>query len=178
MSGWNGQFNPRLQRLERIQNSATELPKPTAADAGKVITVNQGGDGYVLAEGSGGLVEIKNVEPFQVPDLVNGGTRLFSPANDSLYIMVNEEDPYDKITDKLIVSNAVPPGFFYEEIPQGLVGNITTSWLAQEVYEISNATDIPRFCVTPSTVYRFRVDSDYYCLISPEHIVYKYTTDK
>lgn len=61
MSGWNGQFNGRLQRLEK--KGETELPKPSSADAGKVITVNEDGDGYVLAEGgSGQSVLVANVE--------------------------------------------------------------------------------------------------------------------
>lgn len=59
-----------------VQNSeaANEVPKPTSADAGKVVTVNQDGDGYVLGEGGGGgkgiqiirLLKIKDLPP--VPD--------------------------------------------------------------------------------------------------------------
>lgn len=50
MSGLNGQFNARLQRLEK--KAEMEDPKPTLADAGKVVIVNQDGDGYALAEKS------------------------------------------------------------------------------------------------------------------------------
>ena len=64
-----GQFNARISRLERLQDSATEVPKPTAADAGKVITVNQDGDGYELTEGGGGGGGIQIIRPLKIKDL-------------------------------------------------------------------------------------------------------------
>lgn len=152
MSGLNGQFNARLQRLEK-----------KAAEGGG---------------SSGGLVEIKNVEPFQVPDLVNGGTRLFDPANDSIYIIESEEEPYHKISEEFIVSKSTPPGILSKEIPRGLMSVIITSWLAEQVYEIPNAINVPQFCVTPSTVYRLQANGGDYYLINQEYIVYKYTSAK
>lgn len=51
----NGDDIEPANRLEYfLKKAATEVPKPTSADAGKVITVNQDGDGYELAEGGGG----------------------------------------------------------------------------------------------------------------------------
>lgn len=52
----NGDDIEPANRLEYfLKKAATEVPKPTAADAGKVVTVNDDGDGYVLGEGGGDI---------------------------------------------------------------------------------------------------------------------------
>lgn len=151
MSGWNGQFNARLQRLEK--------------------KAAKGGGGS-----SGGLVEIKNVEPFQVPDLVNGGTRLFDPANDSVYVKADEESPYVEISNK-IISNDTPPGFV-TFIDSGIqINNVITRWNEVQAYEDADATEIPHFCVAPSTAYSYGGDVSG-VIIKPASIVYKYTARK
>lgn len=78
-----GQFNARISRLERMKDSETEVPKPTAADAGKVVTVNQDGDGYVLGEGGGG----SNLPAYSASDIgkvltVDEGEGQSLPAED------------------------------------------------------------------------------------------------
>jgi len=51
----NGDDIEPANRLEYfLKKAATEVPKPTSADAGKVVTVNEDGDGYILGEGGGG----------------------------------------------------------------------------------------------------------------------------
>ena len=136
----------------------------------KAIENGGGGSG-------GGLVEIKNVEPFQVPDLVNGGTRLFDPANDSLFICEDGRS-YQEIEGIVLISNETPPGIIYESADAMLIAYITTTWIEAEAYERNDTTESPEFCVTPSTFIKFRtVDGTGY-IITPGNIVYKYTTSK
>lgn len=152
MSGWNGQFNARLQRLEK-----------KAAEGGG---------------SSGGLVEIKNVEPFKVPDLVNGGTRLFDPVNDSLYLVTEAHGSYKELARPFFVSNETPPGFVYIADDRGTFWYITAMWGQEEVYEKAAVENVPHFCVAPSSIYRFMCDGVNGFIVKPENIVYKYTANK
>lgn len=88
MGGLNGQFNARLQRLEKMQDSATEVPKPTSADAGKVVTVNQDGDGYELTEGGGGGGAL----PAYIPEEVSAVLTLQASTQDNV-ITVKKSQP-------------------------------------------------------------------------------------
>lgn len=45
-----GQFNARISRLERMKDSATEIPKPTAEDSGKILIVNNAGDYNLISK--------------------------------------------------------------------------------------------------------------------------------
>ena len=85
--------------------------------------------------GSGGLVEIKNVEPFQVPDLVNGGTRLYDPVNDSLYLVDEPGGNYSETQYGALISNVTPPGFVTLNLPVGSFSSITMGWMEETAYE-------------------------------------------
>lgn len=151
MSGWNGQFNARLQRLEK-----------KAAEGG-------GGS-------SGGLVEIKNVEPFQVPDLVNGGTRLFDPANDTLYFTSDPIAPYQTLDLPFYVSNDTPPVIITMSTPDGETTSITTAWYELVAYDKSLTTIAdPQFCIKQSTYYGFESGPGSGYIIKPDSIVYRNT---
>ena len=132
------------------------------------------------AEGGGsggGLVEIKNVEPFQVPDLVNGGTRLFDPESDELWITTDPDAPYQQMTDTYFITNQNPPGIV-DVIAQGehTIG-ITGIWYEMQAFERA-AVSTPKFCVKPSKYYGFEGISFTGYIIKPDTIVYKYTITK
>lgn len=100
----NGDDIKPANRLEYfLKKAATEVPKPTSADAGKVVTVNEDGDGYVLGEGGGGggvqiirLLKIKDLPP--VPD---GWTPVDS------YNMQNLESDAPVLFSPDVITNAV-----------------------------------------------------------------------
>lgn len=71
----NGDDIKPANRLEYfLKKAATEVPKPTSADAGKVVTVNEDGDGYVLSEGGGGggVQIIRNLKTKDLPPVPDG----------------------------------------------------------------------------------------------------------
>lgn len=180
MSGLNGQFNARLQRLEKMQDSATEVPKPTSADAGKVVTVNEDGDGYVLAEGGGStdcncvynFGSPSDYEPFNVPDLINGGTRLFTPGVDNvLYAKINNvvlnvlDNGQGLYTDKIPPGYAKPINRFY----------MITSWesATTEAIETGTESKISAFAVLGnSTITNAELYDGIVIIVNPRDIVY------
>lgn len=122
---------------------------------------------------SGGLVEIKNVEPFQVPDLVNGGTRLFEPESDELWITTDPDAPYQQIEDPFFITNQNLPGIVDVIAGPGRSTVITTAWYEVSAYE-RPAVSNPKFCVKPSTFYTFDGTGFTGYIIRPDTIVYKY----
>lgn len=124
---------------------------------------------------SGGLVEIKNVEPFQVPDLVNGGTRLFDPESDELWFTTDPDAQYQQIEDPFFITNQNLPGIVDVIAGPGRSTGITISWYEVSAYERS-AVSFPKFCVKPSTFYTFEGISFTGHIFKPDTIVYKYTS--
>ena len=129
------------------------------------------------AEGGGsggGLIEIKNVEPFQVPDLVNGGTRLFNPESDELWITTDPDAAYQQIEDPYFITNQNLPGIVDVIAGPGHTTGITALWYEMQAFE-RTAVSTPKFCVKPSTFYGFEGANVTGYVIKPDTIVYKNT---
>ena len=135
--------------------------------------IENGGGG----SGSGsGLVEIKNVAPFQVPDRTTGGTKLFDPATDSLFVLLDESGNYQLVNRALFVCNDTPPAYF--NTPFGEAYMILSWSFWQETFDKSFIDD-PQFCIVRDAVVLIcGFGSSNLLLVKPSDIEYRYTAMK
>ena len=106
----DGQNISPATRLEYfLQKAATEVPKPTSADAGKVITVNQDGDGYELAAGGSGGAPLHVVRAIGEPNVEQDGQLTTVTMNsdadeDTIVSWLNSGEPVFCLAPRVLLS--------------------------------------------------------------------------
>lgn len=130
--------------------------------------------------GSGSIPLLEQSEPFYVPDLVNGGTRLLDPSDVSLEIYASVNDEYIQLNENVPVyfSEISPP--FYVGIHDLFV--LSISWENVPVTTKENNLHHPAYVVNTgyfvSVTLLGRSDRAYILVVNPNDVVYMNTTDR
>lgn len=99
----NGDEITPANRLEYfLQKAATELPKPAAGDAGKVLTVNEDADGVEWKAVGGGLPEVTSSDEGKVLAVNASGEW----AADDMFIFIDNDDDLETlgVTPRQVIS--------------------------------------------------------------------------